>query len=91
VTITDHHTESRRFLTHLEREERAGRGCPADWSWIVPPMSGSQTEVFHRYYDVEDRTPSFLTDDDAAGRALRGRPAAFAGGGGGGSAAGDVG
>ena len=40
VTITDHHTESRRFLTHLEREERAGRRCPADWSWIVPPMSG---------------------------------------------------
>ena len=25
VTITDHHTESRRFLTHLEKEERAGR------------------------------------------------------------------
>jgi nitric-oxide synthase len=91
VTITDHHTESRRFLTHLRREEESGRPCPADWSWIVPPMSGSQTEVFHRYYDVEDRTPSFLTDDDAAGRALRGRPAAFAGGGGGGCAAGDVG
>ena len=91
VTISDHHTESRRFLTHLEREEQAGRRCPADWSWIVPPMSGSQTEVFHRYYDVEDRTPSFLIDDDAAGRALRGRPAAFAGRGGGGSAAGDVG
>ena len=25
VTIADHHTESRRFLTHLAREERAGR------------------------------------------------------------------
>ena len=48
VTITDHHTESRRFLTHLAKEERAGRTCPADWSWIVPPMSGGLTPVFHR-------------------------------------------
>jgi len=77
VTITDHHTESRRFLTHLEREERAGRRCPADWSWIVPPMSGSQTPVFHRYYDVENRVPNFFADDEAARRALHGSPQAF--------------
>ena len=25
VTIADHHTEARRFLTHLDQEERAGR------------------------------------------------------------------
>src|SRR6266704_2461929 len=31
VTISDHHTESVRFLQHLEREERQGRACPADW------------------------------------------------------------
>jgi nitric-oxide synthase len=77
VTITDHHTESRRFLTHLEMEERAGRGCPADWSWIVPPMSGSQTPVFHRYFDAEHRSPSFVNDDDAVSRALEGGPPAF--------------
>ena len=28
VTITDHHTESDRFLRHLEREERAWQGVP---------------------------------------------------------------
>ncbi len=72
VTITDHHTESRRFLTHLEREERAGRSCPADWSWIVPPMSGSQTPVFHRYYDSGDLLPNFFPDDETALRALGG-------------------
>jgi len=77
VTISDHHTESRRFLTHLEREERAGRSCPADWSWIVPPMSGSQTPVFHRYYDAENRVPNFFADDEAARRALQGGPPAF--------------
>ncbi|GAA2155693.1 hypothetical protein GCM10009844_43130 [Nocardioides koreensis] len=77
VSITDHHTESSRFLTHLEREERAGRRCPTDWSWIVPPMSGSQTPVFHRYYDTEDQRPNFVTDDGATRRALQGGPPAF--------------
>lgn len=60
VTITDHHTESGRFLTHLEREEQAGRACPADWSWIVPPISGSTTPVFHRYYDQADLRPNYV-------------------------------
>jgi nitric-oxide synthase len=77
VTITDHHTETRRFLIHLEREERAGRRCPADWSWIVPPMSGSQTPVFHRYYDTENLVPNFFADDDVARRGLQGGPPAF--------------
>ncbi|WP_433023409.1 nitric oxide synthase oxygenase [Kribbella sp. CA-294648] len=77
VSITDHHTESRRFLIHLEREERAGRRCPADWTWIVPPLSGSQTPVFHRYYDAEPQQPSFRTDHDAGLRGLRGGPPAF--------------
>ncbi|MET9000747.1 nitric oxide synthase oxygenase [Amycolatopsis sp. Hca4] len=62
VTMADHHTEAHRFLSHLEREERAGRRCPADWSWIVPPLSGGQTAVFHRYYDEPDPSerPAFL-------------------------------
>jgi nitric-oxide synthase len=77
VTVTDHHTESRRFLTHLEREERAGRRCPADWSWIVPPLSGSQTPVFHRYYDTDNQVPNFVTDPEATCRSLHGGPPAF--------------
>jgi nitric-oxide synthase len=61
VTMADHHTESHRFLTHVDRENRAGRRCPADWTWIVPPVSGGQTAVFRRYYDEPepDRTPAF--------------------------------
>ena len=59
VTITDHHTESARFLKHLELEERQGRRCPADWTWIVPPAASSATAVFHRYYDHFDQTPNF--------------------------------
>jgi len=59
VTISDHHTESVRFLQHIEREERHGRACPADWTWIVPPAASSATPVFHRYYQDFDQTPNF--------------------------------
>ncbi|HXZ72104.1 MAG TPA: nitric oxide synthase oxygenase, partial [Streptosporangiaceae bacterium] len=59
VTISDHHSESVRFLKHLEREERQGRACPADWTWIVPPAASSATPVFHRYYEDFDQTPNF--------------------------------
>jgi nitric-oxide synthase len=59
VAITDHHTESVRFLQHIDREERHGRGCPVDWSWIVPPAASSATPVFHRYYHDFEQTPNF--------------------------------
>lgn len=78
VTISDHHTESTRFLKHLEKEEKAGRTCPADWSWIVPPMSGALTPVFHRYYDNEHLRPEFVADDDLLLTALEGVPPAGA-------------
>lgn len=62
VRMSDHHTESDRFLTHVRREEKAGRACPADWTWIVPPVSGGLTPVYHRYYDEPDPAarPAFL-------------------------------
>nr|WP_232328184.1 nitric oxide synthase oxygenase [Kibdelosporangium sp. MJ126-NF4] len=76
VTISDHHTESERFIKHLEKEQRAGRTCPADWSWIVPPMTSSQTPVFHRYYDAGHLRPEFVLDEDAAHRGTHGVSAA---------------
>ncbi|MEN3308106.1 MAG: nitric-oxide synthase, bacterial [Micromonosporaceae bacterium] len=79
VRISDHHTESLRFLTHVERERRAGRCTPADWTWIVPPLSGGATAVFHRYYDEADLRPNFYLDRDAdelgtLGRVVSHRP-----------------
>jgi nitric-oxide synthase len=67
VTITDHHTESVRFLKHLEIEERSGRACPADWTWIVPPAAASTTPVFHRYYANFDASPNFYHHADDSG------------------------
>ncbi len=70
VSMADHHGESQRFLRHLEREEDAGRKCPVDWSWIVPPISGGLTPVFHRYYDLPtDTGPMFRLDPQQAARA----------------------
>jgi len=70
ITLADHHTESHRFLTHVAREQRAGRITPADWSWIVPPISGAATPVFHRYYDEADLRPNYVHHSEARARAL---------------------
>lgn len=60
VTIVDHHTASEQFLRFVEREAEAGRETFAEWSWIVPPLSGSATGVFHREWKNERRCPNFL-------------------------------
>jgi len=61
VTMVDHHTASRQFLEHHARETNAGRPVPGDWSWLVPPVSGSASPVFHRYYDPRRRLPDFVS------------------------------
>lgn len=47
TTIIDHHTASELFIAHHEKENELRGGCPADWVWIVPPMSGHLTRVWH--------------------------------------------
>ncbi|MGW4535962.1 nitric oxide synthase oxygenase [Nocardia sp. NPDC004340] len=62
VHLVDHHTVAKQFIDHVEREADAGRACPADWSWINPPLSASLTPTFHRYYDPPDSRlrPAFV-------------------------------
>uniref|UniRef100_A0A8C3VF72 Nitric oxide synthase n=1 Tax=Catharus ustulatus TaxID=91951 RepID=A0A8C3VF72_CATUS len=59
VTIVDHHSATESFIKHMENEYRCRGGCPADWVWIVPPMSGSITPVFHQEMLNYRLTPSF--------------------------------
>ncbi|MBC3786961.1 nitric oxide synthase oxygenase [Spirosoma utsteinense] len=47
VTLVDHQTASRQFLVHDQREKRAGRECPAQWSWVTPSAGGSSTPAWH--------------------------------------------
>lgn len=59
VTIVDHHSATESFMKHMENEYRVRGGCPGDWVWIVPPMSGSITPVFHQEMLNYHLTPSF--------------------------------
>jgi len=59
VTIIDHHTAAEQFMKHLENEKRERGGCPADWVWIVPPISGSTVPVFHQEMALYFLKPSY--------------------------------
>jgi nitric-oxide synthase len=47
ITLVDHHTIARKFMEHMATERAQGREVHADWAWVVPPLSGSQTPLFH--------------------------------------------
>lgn len=68
VTIMDHHSAAESFMKYMQNEYRSRGGCPADWIWLVPPISGSITPVFHQemlnyvlspfyYYQVREGFP----------------------------------
>ncbi|BAZ16739.1 nitric oxide synthase oxygenase [Calothrix sp. NIES-4071] len=63
VSIVDHHTASSQFMQHMEREAQAGRMVPADWGRIVPPISASATEVFHREMKNVCLKPNFFSQE----------------------------
>ncbi|XP_047145404.1 nitric oxide synthase 1 isoform X3 [Hydra vulgaris] len=48
VTMVDHHSTAESFMKHLHKENKLRGGCPSDWVWIVPPLSGSICPVFHQ-------------------------------------------
>jgi len=45
--IVDHHTASADFMRFCAQEAQEGRSVSAQWDWIVPPLAGSATPVFH--------------------------------------------
>ena len=55
-------------MKYMQNEYRSRGGCPSDWIWLVPPISGSITPVFHQemlnyvlspfyYYQVKGGLP----------------------------------
>jgi nitric-oxide synthase len=60
VRMVDHHTVTRHFVEFEDHERRQGRPAYAEWAWIVPPLSGSATPVFHRSYEGVELKPNFL-------------------------------
>ena len=63
VKIVDHHTAAQEFMQFLHRENMAGRKVSARWDWIVPPMSGSATPVFHTPMQEHPVSPDFFHPD----------------------------
>lgn len=65
-------------MAHPELEWFADLGLrwhavPADWTWIVPPISSGATSLFHHYYYEADQRPNFYLDEPAHRLALTGR------------------
>lgn len=59
VKLVDHHTASEEFMHFMSREAQLGREVSARWDWIVPPMSGATTRVFHTPMREFATTPDF--------------------------------
>lgn len=68
VTLSSHHESAEQFIQFETTEEKKGRPLTADWIWIVPPMSGSAMEVFHRNYENTVLTPNFFYQDPMVGK-----------------------
>lgn len=59
VRIVDHHRASSEFMRFVEKEQAKKRLVSGNWSWLVPPMSGSATEVFHRGWKDRNYLPDY--------------------------------
>jgi len=68
VTLSNHHESADQFIHFESSEEKKGRPVTADWIWIIPPMSGSAMEVFHRNYDNTVVTPNFFYQEPLVGK-----------------------
>lgn len=64
VLLVDHHTAARQFVQHEDNERAANRRVAADWSWVVPPISGSTSPVFHRHYENVIARPNIFSQPD---------------------------
>ena len=51
IKIGDHHALTRQFEKFCENEAKSKCPVTGDWSWLVPPISASQTPTFHQEFD----------------------------------------
>ncbi|MFN8509241.1 MAG: nitric oxide synthase oxygenase [Deinococcaceae bacterium] len=64
IRMVDHHSACEHFIRFEASERRLNREVFGRWSWLVPPLSSSSTEVFHRTYIDDIKTPNFFHWDD---------------------------
>ena len=46
-------------MEHFYDEHKTRGGCPADWVWIVPPLSGGLCPTYHQEMRSYHISPSF--------------------------------
>ena len=49
--IGDHHALSRQFEKFCKSEDETNRPVTGDWTWLIPPISSSQTPTFSQEFD----------------------------------------
>ena len=69
VKLVDHHTAVEQHEQFERLEAEAGRAVTGEWSWLVPPLSGSATSVFHKEFDVTEHKPNFFYREQVDNRA----------------------
>lgn len=62
VSIVDHHTAAKQFQRFICNETEAGRGVTGDWTWLIPPMSPAQTDIFHQSFDNRIVSPNYFQE-----------------------------
>ena len=63
VKISDHHTIGHEFLEFCRSEQSQGREPQAEWSWVVPPMSGSLNVLYQEPFDNQAFKPAFVAQE----------------------------
>ena len=53
------HFQAVQFVDHFNQEHKIRGGCPADWIWVTPPMSGGLTPTFHQEMLNYHLSPSY--------------------------------
>lgn len=64
IKMADHHATTREFLQFCRAEQGAGREPCGEWSWLVPPISGSATPLFLEAFEPRALKPAFVVQGD---------------------------
>lgn len=70
VSIVDHHTAAQQFQLFQQQEVAHGREVTGHWVWLVPPISGSATHIFHEPIRNEVKYPNFFYQPLPFGRGV---------------------
>jgi nitric-oxide synthase len=65
VRLVEQHRESVELMEFAKREGKLGRAESADWSWKVPPVSGSAAPLISQRWQTLDVRPDYFSQEVA--------------------------